>query len=242
MNLNACYNYYKFTHIQLSVIQIFALYFYSMKTNIISIFAVLFFVSTLFAQKGVDTQTKKIQEEGSKTTNTQRTNEAGGRSIDFGKGKTKTREQLANPYRINSRRDILIENVLNVFADRKLIINDGASRKSDGIIITEPYVFAKGAVITRNELNRYAILPNSDASWTRGRYTLTVEIQSIDGIQNNVSVTAKVEGRSENGLQSEWTTLQSTGTAEDDFLAKLIEMATGKNVEPQQDGEPDNRR
>lgn len=213
-----------------------------MKTNITAVFALIFFASTVFAQKGVDTQTKKIQEEGGKTTNTQRTNEAGGRSIDFGRGKTKTRDQLANPYRINSRRDILIENVLNVFADRKLIINDGASRKSDGIIITEPYVFAKGAVITRNELNRYAILPNSDASWTRGRYTLTVEIQSIDGIQNNVSVTAKVEGRSENGLQSEWTTLQSTGTAEDDFLAKLIEMATGKNVEPQQDVEPDDQR
>lgn len=212
-----------------------------MKTNIISIFAVLVFASGVFAQKGIDTQTKKIKEQGGKTTNTQRTDEAGGRSIDFGKGKTKTRDQLANPYRMNSRRDVLIENVLNVFADKKLIVNDSASRKSDGIIITEPFVFAKGAVITRNELNRYSILPNSDASWTRGRYTLTVEIQSIDGIQNNVSVTAKVEGRSENGLESEWTTLQSSGLAEDDFLAKLVELVTGKNVDAPQDVEPDNQ-
>jgi len=209
-----------------------------MKRNIISFFALLVFTSAVFAQKGVDTQTKKIREEGGKTTNTQRTDEAGGRSIDFGKGKTKTREQLSNPYRMNSRRDVLIENVLNVLAEKKLIVNDAASRKADGIIVTEPFVFAKGAVITRNELNRYAILPNSDASWTRGRYTLTVEIQSIDGIQNNVSVTAKVEGRAENGLESEWTTLQSTGTAEDDLLAKLVEMVTGKNVEPQQDVDP----
>lgn len=213
-----------------------------MKRNIISIFVLVFFASTAFAQKGVDTQTKQIQDEGVKSTRTpQRSNEPN-RSFDFGKGKTKTRSQLANPYRINSRRDALIENVLNVFEEQKLIVNDGASRKADGIVVTEPYIFAKGAVITRNELNRYAVLPNSDASWTRGRYTLTVEIQSIDGIQNNVSVTAKVEGRSENGLESEWTTLQSTGVAEDDFLAKLIEIVTGKNVDAPQTIEPDNKK
>ncbi len=213
-----------------------------MKRNIISVFAILLFASAVFAQKGVDTQTKKIQDEGIKSTGTPQRSTAPSRSIDFGKGKTKTRGQLENPYRLNSRRDTLIENVLNVLEDQKLIVSDSASRKTDGIIVTEPFIFTKGAVISRNELNRYATLPNSDASWTRGRYTLTVEIQSIDGIQNNVSVTAKIEGRSENGLESEWTTLQSTGVAEDDFLAKLIELVTGKNVEPQQDATPDNNK
>lgn len=203
-----------------------------MKSILTTLFTVTFLSAAVCAQN--DTQTKKIRDEGGKTTNTQKTNEAGGRSIDFGAGKTKVRSQLANPYRMASRRDALIENVISVFQENKMIINDAASRKSDGIIVTEPFVFAKGAVITRNELNRYAILPSSDASWTRGRYTLTVEIQSIDGIQNNVSVTAKVEGRSENGLLSEWTTLQSTGAAEDDFLVKLIEMVTGKNVDASQ--------
>lgn len=205
-----------------------------MKSILTTLFAVIFLSVAVFAQKGVDTQTKKIREEGGKTTNTPKTDEAGGRSYDFGAGKTKVRSQLANPYRMASRRDALIQNVMSVFQENKLIINDAASRKSDGIIVTEPYVFAKGAVITRNELNRYAVLPNSDASWTRGRYTLTVEIQSIDGIQNNVSVTARVEGRSENGLLSEWTTLQSTGAAEDEFLVKLVEMVTGKNVDASQ--------
>lgn len=212
-----------------------------MKRNIISIFAVFFFASAVFAQKGIDTQTKKIQDEGVKSAGTPQRSTEPNRSFDFGKGKTKVREQLANPYRLNSRRDVLIENVLNVFQERKLIVNETASRKADGIIITEPYVFAKGAVISRNELNRYAVLPNSDASWTRGRYTLTVEIQSIDGIQNNVSVTAKVEGRSENGLLSEWTTLQSTGAAEDEFLAGLVEIVTGKNVDAPQTAEPEDQ-
>ncbi len=209
-----------------------------MKRFFPSFFAIVLFSSVVFAQKGIDTQTQKIKEEGRKTTTgTQQSNDPGGRSIDWGKDKTKVRRQLANPFKMNSRRDVLIENVLDVLKEQKLIVNESASRKSDGVIVTEPFVFAKGAVITRNELNRYAVLPNSDTSWSRGRYTLTVEIQSIDGIQNNVSVTAKVEGRSENGLLSEWTTLQSAGSAEDEFLVKLVEMVTGITIDKPQDGD-----
>lgn len=201
-------------------------------------FVVVLFSSAVFAQKGIDTQTQKIKTEGSKTTSgTQQVTDGSGRSLDWGKDKTKVRAQLANPYRMNSRRDMLIASVLDVLKEQKLIVNESASRKNDGVIVTEPLVFAKGAVISRNELNRYAILPASDTSWSRGRYTLTVEIQSIDGIQNNVSVTAKVEGRAENGLLSEWTTLQSTGVAEDAFLVKLVEMVTGKTIDAPQVGD-----
>jgi hypothetical protein len=56
-------------------------------------------------------------------------------------------------------------------------------------------------------------------------------------MQNNVSVTAKVEGRSENGLVTEWTTLQSTGTAEDEFLVKLVELVTGTAIDAPQETE-----
>jgi hypothetical protein len=199
---------------------------------------VIILSTTAFAQKGIDTQTNKIKEEGSKTTQqrgNERSNETDGRSIDWGKDKTKVRERLANPYKMNSRRDVLIENVVGVLKDNKLIVDESASRMKDGFIVSQPFIFAKGAIITRNELNRYAILQSSDESWTRGRYTLTIEIQSIDGIQNNVSVTAKVEGRSGNGLVSEWTTLQSTGAAEDEFLAKLVELVTGTAVDAPQD-------
>jgi hypothetical protein len=210
-----------------------------MKRICLAIFAVILLSSgTVFAQKGIDTQTQRIKTEGGKTTSTtQQGSDGGGRSLDWGKGKTKVRAQLANPYRMNSRRDVLVASVLDILKEQRLIVNESASRKADGVIVTEPLVFAKGAVISRNELNRYAILPNSDTSWSRGRYTLTIEIQSIDGIQNNVSVTAKVEGRSENGLLSEWTTLQSTGAAEDEFLVKLVEMVTGQTIDaPSPDG------
>lgn len=184
-----------------------------------------------FAQKGVDDQNKKIQEDttnkSTQNTGNSNSNTSTSKSWNWGSDKTKVRDRLDNPYRMNARRDVLIENVIDALQERKIIVDDSASRPKDGIIVTQPFIFAKGAVITRNELSRYAVLPASDTSWTRGRYTLTIEIQSIDGIQNNVSVTAKVEGRSENGLQSEWTTLSSSGAAEEEFLVKLVELVTG---------------
>jgi hypothetical protein len=200
-----------------------------MKNFLFPIALIFLFSALASGQKGVDDQNKKIQENTNKTTQTTNTNgtSGGGRTIDWGLGKTKVRDRLDNPYRMNARRDVLIETVMDVLQEKKIIVDDSTSRPKDGIIVTQPFVFAKGAVITRNELNRYAVLPSSDTSWTRGRYTLTIEIQSIDGIKNNVSVTAKVEGRSENGLQSEWTTLQSSGTAEEEFLVKLVELITG---------------
>lgn len=205
-----------------------------MQKILFSISAVLILSGFAFGQqqgggKGIDTQTRQITQDTTKSTS--RPNDAGGRSWDWGAGKTKVRERLANPYRMAARRDVLVENILTILKERKIIVDDASSRISDGFIVTQPFVFAKGSVITQNELNRYAILPTLETIWTRGRYTLTIEIQSIDGIQNNVAVTAKVEGRSENGISSEWTTLQSSGAAEDEFLLKLAENVTGKTFD-----------
>ena len=44
-------------------------------------------------------------------------------------------------------------------------------------------------------------------------------------------MTAKIEGKSENGLVTEWTNLQSSGEAEDEFIVKLVESVTGKLID-----------
>ena len=177
------------------------------------------------AQKGIDTQTQKIKEDSNKTTTRQSGDPA--RSFDWGKGKTQVRDRLPNPYKLTSRRDVLVETIMQALKERKMVVDEVSSRLADGVIITQPYVFAKGPVITQNELNRYGIIAFADTAWSRGQYTLTIEVQSIDGIQNNVSVNAKIEGRAGNGLTSEWTTVRSSGLAEDEFLAKLVELVTG---------------
>lgn len=198
-----------------------------MKNSLFTIFAFAIFAVATFGQKGVDPQTQEIRREIEKTNTGNNNGAPPARSFDWGKGKTKEREALPNPYRMNSRRDVLLAGIRDVLKERKLFIDESASRPADGILVTQPFVFAKGAVISQNEINRYAVLDTSGTVWTRGQYTLTIEVQSIDGVQNNVSVTAKVEGRSGNGLGSEWTTLRSSGIAEDEFLAKLVESVTG---------------
>lgn len=205
-----------------------------MKHSLHAIFAVTIFAAAAFGQKGVDPQTQEIRRESEKTNTGNNTGAPPARSFDWGKDKTKEREALPNPYRMSARRDVLMANIRDVLKERKILIDEATSRPSDGILVTQPFVFAKGAVISQNEINRYAVLEASGTVWTRGQYTLTIEVQPIDGVQNNVSVTAKVEGRSGNGLGSEWTTLQSSGSAEDEFLAKLVESVTGTSPDAPQ--------
>ncbi|HLM00856.1 MAG TPA: hypothetical protein VK400_07350 [Pyrinomonadaceae bacterium] len=183
--------------------------------------------------KGIDTQTRQINQDNNKTTS--RPNDAGGRSWDWGAGKTKVRERLANPYRLTARRDVLVENILSLLKENKIIVDEASSRINDGFIVTQPFIFAKGSVTAPSELTRYAVLQTLDSSvWTGGRFTLTIEIQSIDGIQNNVAITAKVEGKSQIGIGSQWTTVQSSGVAEDEFLSRLVENVTGKSLDAEQ--------
>lgn len=203
-------------------------------TIIACLAAVVALASQAEAQKGIDTQTQKIKETTNKTT-TRETDAT--RSFDWGKGKTQVRERLANPYRLASRRDVLVETIKQVVKDRKMVVDEASSRFADGIVVTQPFQFAKGPVTASSELSRFAILEFADNAWSRGRYTLMIEVQSIDGVQNNVSVNAKVEGRAGNGLMAEWTTLQSSGLAEDEFLKALVEAVTGQSLDPVQDVE-----
>lgn len=196
-----------------------------MRTTLIwSALLIAGFSSIVSAQKGIDTQTEKIKSEGNRELSRQ--NDVG-RSLSWGKGKTKTRAPLANPYQLNGRRDALISTIVDVLREQKIVVDEASSRMKDGVLITQPFVFAKGTVVTPTELNRYGVVDYLDTAWNRAQYTLTIEVQSIDGVHNNVQVTAKVEGRAGNGLTSEWRSVPSSGLAEDQFLARLVEAVTG---------------
>jgi hypothetical protein len=183
------------------------------------------------AAKGVDKQNERVRDRGSERThanNGNKTDVGSGRGMDFGKGKTTETPPLPNPYRLSGRRDVMVNAVQDLMRDRKLVVDESASRLADGIIVSQPYTFTKGAVVAEADISRYAEIPASNArGWTRGRYTLTVEIQPIDGSTANVAVNAKVEGRTDGATGAEWTTLRSSGLAEDQFLEGLIIAVTG---------------
>ena len=205
--------------------------------------AALIFALGLFAlapvvqaqEKGVDTQSQKVRETGSNRSggvNGSKTDVGtSGSGINFGKGKTREVALLPNPYRMTARRDELLKTVTDLMRDRKLIVDDAASRPDEGIIVSQPYTFIKGAVVAESELSRYADVETSDSrGWSRGRYTLTVEVQPIDGTTANLSVNAKIEGRKDAAIGGEWITLPSNGTAEQEFLAALVEAMGGTPV------------
>ncbi len=207
---------------------------FKIMNKFLSLFALLLiFTVSVFAQnsKGIDTQNNKIREDNDATNKTTSRSNDVSRTFSFGKDKTVTRERLDNPFIMNSRRDILINSIVTVLKEKRMIVDESASRFNDGLIVSQPFTFAKGSIITKNELNRYANVPDTDQVWTRGRYTLTIDVQSIDGIRNKVFVTANVEGRSENGIFSEWSTLDSAGIVEDEFLVSLIDYVGGTKPE-----------
>ena len=183
------------------------------------------------AAKGVDKQNERVRDSGSERTpanNGNKTDVGAGRGFDFGRGRTSEAPPLPNPYRLTGRRDVIIKAVQELMRDRKLIVDESASKPSEGIIVSQPFTFTKGAVVAQADLSRYAEVSTSSArAWTRGRYTLTVEVQPIDGSTANVSVNAKIEGRTDGPTGAEWTTLKSIGLAEDQFLDGLVTAVTG---------------
>ncbi len=187
----------------------------------------------LFAQaaKGVDKQNERVRDSGTDrapVNNGAKTDVGAGRGMDFGSGRTRETPPLPNPFRLTGRRDAIITAVQDLMRDRKLVVDESVSKLSEGIIVSQPFTFTKGAVVSQAELSRYADAPVSSArAWTRGRYTLTVEIQPLDGTTTNVAVNAKIEGRTDGATGAEWTTLRSTGLAEDQFLEGLITAVTG---------------
>lgn len=188
-------------------------------------------VSAALAQgKGIDKSNERVRDSGSKApaSNGSKTDVGAGRGMDFGKGRTPDVPPLPNPYRLTARRDVIIKAVEDVMRNQKLVMDETTSKPSEGIIVSQPYTFIKGAVVSESELNRYAQVPASDTrGWTRGRYTLNVEVQPIDGTSANVAVNAKIEGRTDGATGAEWVTLPSLGVAEEEFISALVTAITG---------------
>lgn len=203
-----------------------------MKLFALSLLLSLAFTLAVSAQeKGVDNQNDRIKDGSNNRTpaiNGGKVDTGAGRGIDFGKGKTGTDPLTPNPYKFAFQNDVLVKAAEELMRERKLILDETVSKPAEGILVTQPYTFTKGSVITASELNRLAEVPRSEfRGWTRGRYTLVVEVQPIDGTSTNVSVNAKIEGRSDGVLGGEWVTLKSNGVAEQEFLNALIERLTG---------------
>ena len=199
-----------------------------MKFVILALIISLSAVSAWAQGKGVDKTGERVRDSGTAGSNSTKTDTGAGRGIDFGKGKTPEVPPIPNPYRFAARRDVILNAITELMGDRKLIVDEAASKPAEGIIVSQPYTFIKGAVVSQSELGRYAnITTDVSRGWTRGRFTITVEVQPIDGNNANVSVNARIEGRTDGATGAEWVTLPTSGLAEQEFLCALITKITG---------------
>jgi hypothetical protein len=181
--------------------------------------------------KGVDNQTGRIRDNSSDrapASNGRNQSTGTGRGIDFGKGRTPAVPPLPNPYRFGARRDAVLNAAQELLRERKFVLDTSVSRPDEGILVSQPYRFVKGTVVAVTELNRYADVPtDTTVGWSQGRYTLFVEVQPVDGVTTNVSVNARIEGRSDGAAGAEWIALRSSGAAEQEFLCGLIGKLSG---------------
>jgi hypothetical protein len=182
-------------------------------------------------EKGVDQQNDRIRDSSNNrqpAVNGSKVDTGVGRGMDFGKGRTQTPPPIPNPYRFQVPNDVLTKAATELMRERKLILDETVSKPDTGLLVSQPYTFTRGTVVSTSELNRLADIPRTDqGNWNRGRYTIIVEIQPVDSSNTNVSVNARVEGRSDTVLGAEWLSLRSNGTAEQEFLLSLIEKVTG---------------
>jgi hypothetical protein len=201
------------------------------KAFVLALLTLLLTVAARAQEKGVDQQNGRIRDNSNNripAVNGGNVNTGVGRGVDFGKGKTVVPPPLPNPYRFSVPNDVLTKAVAELMRDRKMIVDDSVSKPEQGLLISQPYTFTRGSVITASELNRLAEVPRTDLrNWTRGRYTIIVEVQPIDSAFTNISVNARIEGRSDGVMGAEWMSLRSNGTAEEEFLIALIEKVTG---------------
>jgi hypothetical protein len=188
-------------------------------------------IGVIAQEKGVDKQNQGIRDDGAgraAVNNGAKQDTGAGRGIDFGKGRTHAPPPIPNPYRFSVRRDVIVKAAEELMRDRKFVIDTAASKPEEGLLISQPYTFTRGAVVATSELGRYAQITDTNGrGWTRGRYILIVEVQPIDSNNTNVSINVKLEGRSDGVSGAEWTTLKSTGIAEEEFLQALVENVTG---------------
>src|ERR1044072_2418533 len=116
------------------------------------------------AAKGVDKQSERVRDGGSERTpanNGNKTDVGTGRGIDFGRGRPPDTPPLPNPYRLSGRRDVIIKAIQDLMRDQKMVVDESASRLSDGIIVTQPFTFTKCAVVSQAEISRYPDVPAS---------------------------------------------------------------------------------
>jgi hypothetical protein len=143
--------------------------------------------------------------------------------------KPKAEKPLPNPSMIQSPRDETLKATKQMLETREVSIDKEDCNQLSGecMLITKPVIFIKG-ITAKSQLEHYCIVPAANVkNWTRGRYSLRIQITPASPKSSQVGIYAKFEGMTDGFDGNEWVQLSSKGELEDKFLRCIQDRATG---------------
>ena len=149
--------------------------------------------------------------------------------------KKKAEPFLPNPYMIGSPRDEVLTATKQIFEAREIPLDKEDCNQLTGecTLISKPVIFIKGTT-TKSQLEHYCEVPAANIrNWTKGRYTLRIQISPTSPRNAQVGVYCKFEGMADNFTGNEWVTLNSKGELEDKMLRCIEDRVHGgdcKNI------------
>jgi hypothetical protein len=139
----------------------------------------------------------------------------------------KTEPPLDNPYTMSVPREQIVQTVKDVLKTCAIVVDDQLSKPNEGKIVTKPIIFSKG-VTTRTDLEYLATFPASDVrNWLQGRYSLEITALPLDQKRSQLFISALIQGRVMDGIESKWIDGQSNGRLEDEVLRGLAGKILG---------------
>jgi hypothetical protein len=150
--------------------------------------------------------------------------------------KPKAEGHIANPLIMRSSRDDLRSVAKQMLETREIPLDKEECNSQTGecSLISKPVVFIKG-IAARSQLEHYCDVPAAHVrNWTKGRYTLRIQINPASPTSAQVGVYAKFEGMTDGLLENEWIQLSSKGELEDILLRCLDQRAKGGECKEEQ--------
>jgi hypothetical protein len=136
---------------------------------------------------------------------------------------------LPNPMIMAAARDDVRNAAKQLLETRAISLDkeDCNQQTGDCVLVTKTVEFIRG-ITAKSQLQHYCDLPISDVrSWSKGRYSLKIQISPASPTTAQVGIYAKFEGETEGAIGQEWVTLNSKGILEDGLLRCLDERVRG---------------
>jgi hypothetical protein len=147
--------------------------------------------------------------------------------------KPKAEKPLPNPSILQASRDDLLKLVKQLLETREVALDKEDCNPANGecTLISKPVIFIKG-IQTRSQLEHYCEVPTATGrNWSKGRYTLRIQINPASTRTSQVGVYARFEGMTEALTGSQWVQLASKGELEDKLLRCIQDRLQGGSCE-----------